>query len=219
MEKFDDPNHAEIPYSFDEKVFDLSQSGYVFRGEEYIREAFRVFKDNPGHFLVYSTLWVGLFLIFGYVAKSPFTLLTGVFSTPLFLGYGVVTRKIQQGDRVQIADFFKPFDLFVELLIGVIVMAVLIALGLIALVIPGLFLMVALIMTPYIIYFARQGYWESITASRKVVQKSWWRIFIFVLLLGLINAAGALVFGVGLFITMPITGIAMYLAYQDIFES
>lgn len=218
MEKYDNDPNEEIPYTFEEKVYRLSQDGYTFQGEAYIREAFRIFRENPGHFLVFSALWLTVFFIFGYVVKSPVSALTGVISAPLFLGYGVATRKLQEGDTIHISDFFKPFDRFIELLIGVIAMAVMIAVGFILLVIPGIFLMVALLMTPYIIYYSGQGFWEAITGSRKVIQKKWLSVFIFVLLLGLINALGVLVFYVGLFVTMPVTGIAMYLAYQDIFE-
>lgn len=218
MEKYDNGVNEDIPYTFEEKIYRLSQDGYEFRGEAYIREAFGIFKENPGHFLVFSALWLTVFFIFGYLIQSPISALTGVVSTPLFLGYGVATRKLQQGERIHIADFFKPFDRFIELLIGVVVMAVMIAVGFVLLVIPGFFLMVALILAPYFIYYEGQGFWESITGSRKVIQKRWLSVFIFILLLGLINALGTLVFYVGLFFTMPVTGIAMYLAYQDIFE-
>lgn len=217
MERNDEPLSGDVPYTFEEKVYQLSSDGYSFSGELYIRRAIRIFKEDPGHFIVFSVLWLVVFFIFGYVIKSPISALTGIISTPLFLGYGVAAEKVLQGEKLSISDFFKAFDRFVELLIGVIVMGILIAIGFILLVIPGIFLMIALILTPYLIYFEGQGFWESITASRKVVQKKWLQVFIFIILLGLINVLGAMLLGVGLFLTMPVTGIAMYLAYRDVF--
>jgi len=218
MENMERTPNGDMPYTFEEKVNQLTEDGYSFSAESYLRTAFSIFREHPGHFLVYSVLWLSVFYLFDYVIKSPISALTGVISGPLFLGYGVATRKLQLGEALRIADFFKPFDRFVELLIGVIVMIVLIAIGFVLLVVPGFFLMVALVLTPYFIYFQGQGFWESIKGSRMVVQKKWLSFFLFLILLALINTLGALVFFVGLFITMPITGIAMYLAYQDVFE-
>jgi NhaP-type Na+/H+ or K+/H+ antiporter len=59
-------------------------------------------------------------------------------------------------------------------------------------------------------------FWDSMEISRKLVTKKWWNIFGFLLLLLLINFAGALVFFVGLLFTIPITYCALYAAFEDI---
>lgn len=218
MENNDQENINDIPYSFEEKVFDLQQNGYRFAWEAYIREAYRIFRENPGHFIVYSGIWLLLMGLFNYFFTSPMNALSGVVSAPLFLGYGAAVIKLREDGTLRIADFLAPFDRFVELLLGVIVTSILVAIGFVLLVIPGIFLAFALILTPYFIYFERQGFWEAIRGSRRVVQKKWFSFFVFLIVLSLINVLGVLVFYVGLFVTMPITGIAMFLAYEDVFH-
>ena len=218
MDNNDQDNINEVPYSFEEKVFDLEENGYRFTWEAYIREAYRIFSENPGHFVVYSAIWLILMAVFNYFFTSPLVALSGIVSTPLFLGYGAAVISLRENGSLRIADFLAPFDRFVELLLGVFVTGVLVAIGFVLLVIPGIFLAFALILTPYFIYFEKQGFWESIKGSRRVVQKRWFSFFVFFIVLSLINALGALVLYVGLFVTMPITGIAVFLAYEDVFH-
>jgi hypothetical protein len=54
--------------------------------------------------------------------------------------------------------------------------------------------------------------------SKKICQQPW-KFLQFVLVLALLNLAGVLAFGVGLFFTAPITFAAMMYAYEDVFSS
>jgi uncharacterized membrane protein len=53
-------------------------------------------------------------------------------------------------------------------------------------------------------------------ASRKLITKNWFSFFGFGLVLFLINLGGALLLGVGLLVTIPISACAVAAAYADI---
>jgi ABC-type antimicrobial peptide transport system permease subunit len=52
--------------------------------------------------------------------------------------------------------------------------------------------------------------------SRKLVTKNWWQFFGLAIVLGLINVLGALVLGIGLLVTIPASGLAVYAAFESI---
>lgn len=67
--------------------------------------------------------------------------------------------------------------------------------------------------------FKELGPWESLEASRKLIGKNFGSFFLFALLGGLINLAGALLLLIGLLFTIPATYIAMYVAFDDMVKA
>jgi uncharacterized membrane protein len=59
-------------------------------------------------------------------------------------------------------------------------------------------------------------FWSAMEASRKIVGKQWFSIFGFMVVLGLLNFAGALMCFIGLLITVPLTSCAIAAAYESI---
>jgi len=66
------------------------------------------------------------------------------------------------------------------------------------------------------ILFANMGAWEAMEASRKVISKKFFSIVLFMLALILLNIVGAMLVVIGLLVTMPISFIAIYCAWEDI---
>lgn len=63
----------------------------------------------------------------------------------------------------------------------------------------------------------KMPFWPAMEASRKVVGKQWFGILGFAFVLGLINFAGALLCGLGLLVTAPLSSCAIAAAYERIF--
>ena len=84
------------------------------------------------------------------------------------------------------------------------------------LLIPGIYLSVAWILVIPLIADRRLEFWPAMQLSRKLITKYWWKIFGFLIVLGLINLVGILACGFGLFITFPVTFAALAYAYEDI---
>ena len=64
----------------------------------------------------------------------------------------------------------------------------------------------------------KMNFWSAMELSRKVVNKHWFMVFLFSLVVGVIASSGAVVCGIGLLFTVPL-GIAMYAAaYVHLFD-
>lgn len=68
------------------------------------------------------------------------------------------------------------------------------------------------------ILFGGMNAWEAMTSSYQVIRHKWWTILGFLLALGLLNIVGAIFLGVGLLITVPVTVLAIYAAFADLFS-
>ena len=73
-----------------------------------------------------------------------------------------------------------------------------IGIGTILLIIPGVYLVVAYLFASYLVVDRRLDFWPAMELSRLTVNPRWFGYFAFMLLLALLNLAGALLLGLGL---------------------
>jgi len=92
-----------------------------------------------------------------------------------------------------------------------------IGIGTILLVIPGIYLAVAYLFASYLVVDRRLDFWPAMELSRRTVTPRWFGYFAFMLLLALLNLAGALLLGLGLLVTIPLSFCAVTAAYADLF--
>ncbi|HEX3797940.1 MAG TPA: protein kinase [Verrucomicrobiae bacterium] len=144
---------------------------------------------------------------------SPF--IWGPLMGGLYLYY---FKKIRR-EPVTIETAFSGFSsLFLHLFLGGFVSFALTFLGIICFVLPGIYLAVSWIFAFPLIADKRLHFWDAMELSRKLVRNHWWRIFCFSLVLIALNFAGLLAFGIGIFLTVPISLAALAYAYEDIFN-
>ena len=201
----------EILNNIKKRADELIARGYDTDAGKYISKGYSIFEKDMGKFIGYTALY---FLITAASSCIPFgpVFLTG----PLTAGFFIVARKINKNEPYDFGAFWKGFDFFVPLMLYTLISSILGALALFALIIPGIYLFVGWTFAIPFIIFGKMEFWDSMEISRKLVTKKWWNIFGFLLLLLLINFAGALVFFVGLLFTIPITYCALYAAFEDI---
>ena len=197
----------EVPQEFDSS----------FSIGETISEGYELFKQNAGLFIGYSAL---LFFGESVLLAIPVVGIIGLVAilTPLIAGFYIVARKTEAGHAVDFGDFFKGFDKFLPLFLVGLISSILIGIGLLFLLIPGIYLAVGYTFIIPIALFMLDDFWQAMELSRKVVARNWWQIFGFVIVLGLINLGGTLACGIGYIFTYPITACATYVAYRKIFE-
>ncbi len=202
------------------KIQQLTEIGYEFSIGDTISESWEIFKKNAGLFIVY-------FLIVGAInvalAFIPFvgSLASIAVSGPLAAGYLLAAHKTVKGEIVELGDFFKGFDFFSPLVVVTLLQILMILAGMIALVIPAIYLAVAYYLIYPIVLFGRIEGWDALEASRKMITKKWWSFFGLVIVLGLINILGLMALGVGILITAPLSAIVPYVLYKNLigFES
>jgi uncharacterized membrane protein len=148
-------------------------------------------------------------------------LIISLIACPLLVG-GVLQlflRTIRTG-APNLADLFYPFKnitrIGVPLLLAHLLAGILITLGLICLIIPGIWLAISYMFTKTAIVDTQPGIWRALEHSRRLVAGNWWRTLGLWLLISIINLLGYLPCGLGLIITMPVTAAAFVYAYEDL---
>ena len=138
-------------------------------------------------------------------------------STPLLMGNFIVSAKLLQGQTPEFRDFFSGFQFFLPLLLLSLVAGLFIGIGTVLLIIPGVYLAVAYLFATYLVVDRRLDFWPAMELSRLTVKPQWFGYFAFLLLLALLNLAGALLLGLGLLVTIPVSFCAVTVAYADLF--
>jgi len=96
-------------------------------------------------------------------------------------------------------------------------MMLLIYLGMILLLIPGIYLAVAYMLAIPLIVERGLSPWQAMEASRKAITQHWFKVFGLFLLLGLIVSISAIPLGIGLIWTIPLFVMVMGVLYRTIF--
>lgn len=84
---------------------------------------------------------------------------------------------------------------------------------------PAIFLSTCWRFTLPIILDKQVGFWTAMKFSWKMVMKHWWHVFGLLILISLLNLAGALACCVGLLFTIPLGYAVLIKAYETIFGS
>jgi hypothetical protein len=158
-----------------------------------------------------------LFCAIGY------TQFMGIFFVSPLLGgliagglYYYFLRRIR-GLPTTVGDAFAGFTKApLALIVAGIVVFTFTTLGLICLILPGIYLMIAYLFTYVLAVDKGLGFWEAMETSRKTITRQWWRIFGLVLLGIPFTLLGVAALGIGIFVTMPLITGALVYAYEDL---
>ena len=195
--------------------------------KESIRFGWDTMRANLGFFI--------LFLIIIFMVNTFFSVFSGLFENrlPIFslifslgslfasLVINIVIIKVAlkfcDNDKREISEVIS-FDapLFFKFVAGYFLYILIVALGFLLLIVPGIIWMIKYQYAVYLIADKGSGPLESLRKSSEITQGVKWELFGFLLLLGLINIAGALFFVIGLFATVPTTMVAMAWMYRKL---
>lgn len=192
----------------------LLNRDYTVNRREYLSRGWEMFKENAGGFIGFSALVVFINILLQFVPMVGFLVRMAIYA-PLLGGFYIVAFKMQKKQKAEFADFFKGFNYFLPLLLAGLLTGFFTMVGLFLLVIPGIYLGVSYIFTLLLIVDREIDFWQAMELSRKFVTKNWFSVFLFLLILFLINIGGALLFGIGLLVTIPLTFCALAVAYDD----
>jgi uncharacterized membrane protein len=183
---------------------------------DYFKRGWELFKQYPTGFVGFCLLNLlvqALLNSLSYVGAVA----SIAISSPLFMGNFIVSAKLLQGQAPEFRDFFAGFQYFLPLLLLSLVAGLFISIGTLLLIIPGIYLAVAYLFASYLVVDRGQDFWPAMELSRRTINPRWFGFFAFMLLLVLVNLAGAVVLGVGLLVSIPLSFCATTVAYADIF--
>jgi len=114
------------------------------------------------------------------------------------------------------AELFNNYRFFWRFLFASILYVLILMGGFLLLIVPGIVWALKYGQFTYLIVDKKAGIMESIKKSGQITYGAKWDLFVFGLLLLVINIAGALCFLVGLFATVPTTLLAMAHVYRQL---
>lgn len=197
----------------------------IFSKTEAILFGLKTLKKNFRFFL-------GIMLILGLVSVLPeigkvlikekklfidvFSAVISLFGIILEMGLIKISLKLYDQEKPKFSDLFSQYPLFFKMLFGSIFYGLIIILGLILLIIPGIIFAVKFYLFEYFIVDKGLGPIEALKRSWRVTGGATGNLFLFLLLVTAINLLGVLVFSIGLLITVPITALATVFVYRKL---
>ncbi len=202
--------------NYDYAIQKLIDEGYEFKSKQYIEEGLDLFKKGMGGFVGFFAAMFGLFVVLNYILGSYSGFITNLIQPAFIAGVLLVANDILMNKKPDFNRFFDGFKFFLPLLLLSIVTGVLVMIGLLFLIIPGIYLSVSFSLSNLLVVFLGYDFWPAMEISKKIVGKDWWSFFKFFLIIFLINLGGVLACGVGVIFTAPATLCMTYCAFEDI---
>jgi uncharacterized membrane protein len=135
-----------------------------------------------------------------------------VLAVILQAGFLNIILKIAKGDKVAYKDLIPPFALVWKMFLASLLVGVLVVAGLILLIIPGIYFAIRFSMSRFAV-LEGMSVLESFEKSTKLTEGHKWELLLFFLVVIAINIVGAIPFGVGLLVTIPISILAFAEVY------
>ncbi len=139
-----------------------------------------------------------------------------ILSMVMQMGLIKISLKLYDDEEAKLADLFSCFPLLLKYLFSSIICGLLMIVGMIFLIIPGIILAIKLQFFSYFIVDKGLGPIQALEKSWEITKGVKWNLFLFGLLLLLLNLFGMLCLLIGLFVTVPITMMAMVFVYRNL---
>lgn len=192
-----------------------------------LRYGFETFKKRPwylvGVFLLVSggSSLLSKIIIQGGDSRGAFLVVAAFvvnFAVGTLAGLGLAAFVLKAHDTIEsvtLADLWHP-SLFWNYAIAAVLYGLIVVIGLILLIIPGIVLMLAYWFTPYIVVDRGLGPLEALKESARITKGR--RLDLFLLLLAVLglNIIGAILLFVGLLVSIPVTTLAVVHAYRTL---
>ncbi len=137
---------------------------------------------------------------------------------PLMGGLLLYFLKKIRKDKATVETAFSGFSQrFLQLFLAGFVASLLIWLGFLCLILPGIYLLVAWLFTLPLVIDKGLDFWSAMELSRKMVTKHWWKFLGLGIVMLLLSFAGVVACFVGVFVMSPLVLLTLMYAYEDVF--
>jgi hypothetical protein len=162
--------------------------------------------------------------------ESAVLLSVGLFAVAMLIGFGSMLVQVPMlvglemigvrrsvGLPISVKYVFNYFKNFIPLALTWLMMSILMLLGYLFLIIPGIYLTVATFLALQLVADRQLGPWEAVKTSIKATTHNWFAIFLLLLALFCIMAISCIPLGIGLIWTLPLFFIAKGILYRNVF--
>lgn len=189
----------------------------AFTTHEALAHGWEKFKGNIWFILA---LMLASYLL-SYLAEDSLLnslvgLVTGFLMASSFL-------RLSRGAHVDFTNLFADMrlGLFVNYIALTITVTVFIFLGMLLLVVPAVIIALMLSLATFTLLDTHKdtawnsgAFWQSMRESRRLTDGHKWQLFSFFIIALVLNILGAVAFGLGLMVTIPVTGMAVVFIYD-----
>ncbi len=197
-----------------------------FSKKEAINFGFKIAKEN-------IVFFIGLFVIWGVITvisssiqhtlnadkqsliSFMLALVSWVVTSIISMGFVNIILKFVDRKKPEYKDLYYITKLF-NFMLASLIRGLIIAVGFILLIIPGIIFSIKLQFTEYLIVDKKMDAVDAIKASWEMTKGVKWNLFLLGLLLGLINILGFLCLLIGLIITVPLAMVAEAYVYRKL---
>lgn len=173
-----------------------AEKGVVMDIGKAVEDAWRLFVADI------APLIIGALIVFVLSIVS-----LGILAGPLWGGLSkMVAQRVRYGRSADFGDIFSAFDRFWTLFGGALVIGILVALGTLLLIVPGLLLAAIWIYVPMFVVDQEMRLGEAMAASRDLVMRNGLGTHVaVVLLLAILATVGGWLVGIGFLLTWPLS--------------
>lgn len=198
----------------------------VFSRSEAIKFGFQVAKKNIFFFLGVMVIWAFITIISSSVQGSLnankqilvsflFSLFMWVINSIFAMGVIKITLEFVSGKNPKLKEIYYTKKVF-NFILASLIRGFVVVLGLIFFIIPGIIFSIKLQYADYLIVDKKLDAVDALKQSWEMTKGVKWKLFVFGILLGLINVLGILCLLVGLLITVPLTMVANAFVYRKL---
>ncbi len=135
---------------------------------------------------------------------------------PMFAGVFLAGARHAAGLPIRFSELFSQYQRLPTFALVSVIQLVLIMLGFLLLVLPGIYLSVAYLLAVPLIADRGMGAWEALETSRKIVTKHWFSVFGLLLLVGVLTGLSAVLLLIPLIWTLPWMILCMGIVYRNL---
>lgn len=176
-----------------------------------------------GALLIYIGISVAVSLPFEFFGKdSPILafisqIIVGLITYPLGVGLSMLGIKRAVGLSVNTFMVFDYYSKTIPIFLLYVLMMLMIFLGFLLLIIPGIYLIVAYSMAMPLMVEKNMRLWEALETSRKTIHKCWFSMFGLYIAIILVFFVAIIPLGIGLIWATPFIFIVMGVVYRSLF--
>ena len=186
-----------------------------------IKQAYALWKNH----IVFTWMIIGVMaavsIVFGIITPRDGSVIITLVSTVvrIFLELGAMAlllKLVRMGQEGDIKEMFGQTEILPQALLGQIIYGFMILVGMILLIIPGIYVAVRFMFLPYIFVDKKLGWKEALSEASRLTEGRRGDLFLFSLALVLLNLVGVLLLLVGLLVTIPVSMIATTMMYENL---
>jgi len=135
---------------------------------------------------------------------------------PTDYGVSFAHLKAARGDKLEIKDMFEAFRNYWNAVLANLLVIVIVGVGLVLLIVPGIIFACKLVFTPYLVVDRKMEVIEAVRESWRMTSGYAWKVFLIGLLAILISIAGLICFGVGIIVSIMWIRLALASLYHAV---